>query len=127
MKCGALSNRSKTSVGCGTLLTINHGKIRAYVLASHEDAALKQLKQLLSPFAITHFYTDGWGAYQRLLEECCHTVGKANTQKIERKHLTLRTRIKRLARKTICFSKSEWLHDTVIGLFINRYEFGRFV
>ncbi|MBD2463520.1 transposase, partial [Oscillatoria sp. FACHB-1407] len=32
--------------------------------------------------------------------------GKANTQKIERKHLTLRTRIKRLVRKTICFSKS---------------------
>ncbi|HEY9655578.1 MAG TPA: IS1 family transposase, partial [Crinalium sp.] len=33
-------------------------------------------------------------------------------------------RIKRLARKTICFSKSAWLHDVVIGLFINRYEFG---
>jgi hypothetical protein len=45
------------------------------------------------------------------------------TQKIERKHLTLRTRIKRLARKTICFSKSIVMHDIVIGLFINRYEF----
>ncbi|WP_298623241.1 IS1 family transposase, partial [uncultured Legionella sp.] len=33
--------------------------------------------------------------------------------------------IKRLARKTICFSKSELMHDTVIGLFINRFEFGR--
>ena len=42
----------------------------------------------------------------------------------ERKHLTLRTRIKRLARKTICFSKSVFMHDTVIGLFVNRYEFG---
>ncbi|MBM0744689.1 hypothetical protein JOY44_24305 [Phormidium sp. CLA17] len=49
------------------------------------------------------------------------------TQTIERKHLTLRTRIKRLARKTICFSKSIWLHDVVIGLFINRYEFGLLV
>jgi insertion element IS1 protein InsB len=29
-----------------------------------------------------------------------------------------------LARKTICFSKSVRLHDVVIGLFINRYEFG---
>ncbi|MBD2367916.1 transposase, partial [Leptolyngbya sp. FACHB-161] len=46
---------------------------------------------------------------------------------IERKHLTLRTRIKRLARKTICFSKTEKMHDTVIGLFINRHEFGRAV
>lgn len=33
-------------------------------------------------------------------------------------------RVKRLARKTICFSKSEWMHDIVIGLFINRDEFG---
>src|SRR5919106_676471 len=40
-------------------------------------------------------------------------------QQIERKHLTLRTRIKRLARKTICFSKSPELHDIVIGLFVN--------
>ncbi len=34
----------------------------------------------------------------------------------------LRTRIKRLQRKTICFSKSEEMHDLVIELFINRYE-----
>ncbi|MBF0290462.1 MAG: transposase, partial [SAR324 cluster bacterium] len=42
----------------------------------------------------------------------------------ERKHLTLRTRIKRLTRKTICFSKTVKMHDIVIGIFVNRYEFG---
>src|SRR5262245_25108440 len=42
----------------------------------------------------------------------------------ERKPLTWRTRLKRLVRKTICFSKSLAMHDIVIGLFINRYEFG---
>ena len=47
-----------------------------------------------------------------------------NTQKIERKNLNLRTWIKRLARKTICFSKLESMHDTVIGLLINKVEFG---
>jgi len=103
------------------------GAVLAYVLAPHEDAALKQLQQLLAPFAIERFYTDSWGAYLRLLDSHQHTIGKTNTQRIERKHLTLRTRIKRLARKTICFSKSTWLHDIVIGLFINRYEFGRAV
>jgi IS1 family transposase len=46
-------------------------------------------------------------------------VGKRRTQQ-----LTLRTRIKRLERKTICFSRSVQLHDIVIGLFINRFEFG---
>jgi len=25
----------------------------------------------------------------------------------------------------LCFSKTEQMHDLVIGLFINRYEFGR--
>lgn len=100
------------------------GEVLAYVLASHSDAALESLMQLLTPFNIKRFYTDGWGGYTRILEENQHEVGKHYTQRIERKHLTLRTRIKRLARKTICFSKSEWMHDIVIGLFVNRYEFG---
>jgi len=49
---------------------------------------------------------------------------KQHTQKIERKHTMLRARIKRFVRKTICFSCSILMHDLVIGLFINRYEFG---
>lgn len=68
---------------------------------------------------------DGPGVYQRLLTPELHEEGRRNTQKIERKFLTLHTRIKRLARKTIYFSKSELMHNTVIGLFINRFEFGR--
>jgi len=100
------------------------GTVLAYVLVSHQDEAFIQLKILLEPFGIMQFYTDGWGAYERHLDPSLHTVGKRHTQKIERKHLTLRTRIKRLARKTICFSKSIMMHDIVIGLFLNRYEFG---
>lgn len=49
---------------------------------------------------------------------------KRNTQKIERKNLNLRTWINRLERKTICFSKSELMHNAVIGLLINKVEFG---
>jgi IS1 family transposase len=52
-----------------------------------------------------------------ILDPHTHLIGKQNTQKIERKHLALRTRIKRLARKTICFSKSIVMHDIVIGSF----------
>ena len=100
------------------------GEVLAYVLADHKDEALIALKALLEPFGIMQFYSDGWGAYERHIPPVFHTVGKRNTQKIERKHLTLRTRIKRLARKTICFSKSVVMHDLVIGLFINRVAFG---
>ena len=68
-----------------------------------------------------------WGAYTRHLDPEEHPAGKCHPQKIERKHLTLRTRIKRLVRKTICFSTSTQMHDIVIGLFVNRYTFGRAV
>lgn len=100
------------------------GTVLAYVVGTHEDKAFLELKELLRPFGIKKFYTDNWGAYRRHLNPEEHEVGKKNTQKIERKHLTLRTRIKRLVRKTICFSKKIIMHDVVIGLFINRYEFG---
>jgi insertion element IS1 protein InsB len=102
------------------------GVVLAYVLSPHQDSAFLELKALLEPFGfgITQFYTDAWEAHQRHLHPAFHTIGKTHTQTIERKPLTLRTRIKRLARKTICFSKSKGLHDAVIGLFINRYEFG---
>ena len=89
-----------------------------------KDEVFLELKALLEPFGITRYYTDHWGSYQRHLDSEVHCPGKCYTQCIERKHLTLRTRIKRLARKTICFSKSTQMHDIVIGLFINRYEFG---
>jgi insertion element IS1 protein InsB len=100
------------------------GKVLAYVFGRREDRAFLELKALLVPFGIRRFYTDGWGAYKRHLAPELHEVGKHHTQQLERKHLTLRTRIKRLVRKTICFSKSTQMHDLVIGLFINRFEFG---
>ena len=100
------------------------GAVLAYVFGRRKDVVLQELKLLLEPFGIEHFYTDHWGAYARRLEPKRHCPGKRQTQRIERKHLTLRTRIKRLARKTICFSKSVQMHDLLIGLFVNRYEFG---
>ena len=99
----------------------------AYVLGRRKDEVFVQLKALLEPFGLTRYYTDHWGAYTRHLDSDVHSSGKRNPQKIERKHLTLRTRIKLLVRKTISFSKSTQMHDLVIGLFVNRYIFGRAV
>jgi insertion element IS1 protein InsB len=100
------------------------GRVLAYVFGRRTDKVFLQLKALLEPFGITHYHTDYWAAYTRHLDADEHTPCKRNTQKIERRHLTLRPRIKRLTRKTICFSKSIQMHDIVIGLFVNRYEFG---
>jgi IS1 family transposase len=103
------------------------GAVLAYVFGRHKDEVFLQLKALLEPFGLIRFYTDHWGAYTRHLDPDAHSPGKRNTQKSERKQLTLRTRIKRLVRKTICFSKTTQMHDIVIGLFVNRYTFGMLV
>jgi insertion element IS1 protein InsB len=64
------------------------GEVLAYGLSDHKDTAFVQLRALLAPVGITQFYRDDWGADHRLLHPAVHTVGKANTQTIERKHLT---------------------------------------
>ncbi len=102
----------------------NTHEVLAYHFGERKDTVFKALQKKLSGFDIDFYFTDDWGAYERNLPKQKHLISKRYTQAIERKHLTLRTRIKRLARKTICFSKLEKMHDIVIGLFINRYEFG---
>jgi insertion element IS1 protein InsB len=106
------------------VLDTTTNRLLAYVIGPHTDAVFQELYTLLKPFTITHYYTDGWATYKKYLPADKHTISKRGTQRIARKHLNFRTRIKRLARKTMCFSKSDTMHDSVIGLFMNRYEFG---
>jgi insertion element IS1 protein InsB len=101
------------------------GQVLAYVWGRRKDDVFLKLQTLLAPFGITKFYTDGWGAYERHLAAAQHQGGKEHTQKIESQHINLRTRIKRLVRRTLCFSKPERRHALVSGLFINREEFGQ--
>ena len=89
-----------------------------------KDEGFLHRTALLEPCGLTRCAPDPRGAYARHLATKTHVPGKRTTQQIERKHLTLRTRLKRLARKTICFSKSTEMHDTVIDLFFTLYEFG---
>ena len=84
-----------------------------------DDVCLK-LQQRLEPCGITRYCTDGWGAYGRHREAEQPTLGQAHTQKIESKPIHLRTRSKRLVRRTLCFAQTEHRHDLVVGLFSNR-------
>ena len=97
----------------------------AFTFGTREHKYLDELLSLLKPFSIGTVYTDNNYAYSSRIDEKQLIIGKKNTQKIERNHLTLRTRIKRLCRKTICFSKSLQIHKAVIGTFINLHFFGR--
>lgn len=51
-------------------------------------------------------YTDGLDLYKQLIPENIHKKHKRCTNHIESQNLTLRTHLKRLNRRTICYSKS---------------------
>lgn len=100
--------------------------ILAYHNGRRTDEFLLALLRKVVHFPIKICHTDDWGAYERcMLLECRQVVGKDNTQKIERKNLNFRTHLKRLGRRTTCFSKSEEIHDKVIGIYLNRYYFNK--
>lgn len=98
-------------------------KIVAYVFGPRTDETFKKLLKLVEHFPISHIFTDDWQAYKRCLTNVRHTVSKKFTQNIERMNLNLRIHIKRLSRKTLCFSKSEIIHDKLIGTYIQNNHF----
>jgi insertion element IS1 protein InsB len=94
-------------------------RVIGYVRGRRTDETCQQLLDKLAECQITRFYTDYWESYEKLIPEHRHWVGKAGTQRIERNNLTIRTRLKRWHRRTICFSKSEEMDDAVIKLFFH--------
>ena len=77
--------------------------VLAYVFGKRKDEIFQTFQTLLQPTTLLDFIPiTGGGAYQYPDK---HEISKCNTQKIERKKLNFRTWIKRLNRKTLCFSK----------------------
>jgi IS1 family transposase len=69
--------------------------------------------------------TDGLNTYRSLLPSEIHRVGSTQTRHIERHNLNIRTHLKRLSRKTICFSKSvEMLQACLKIYFWKKSDFG---
>jgi len=101
----------------------NSGIILAYHNGRRTDESCKSLINKLLIFSIDRFHTDDWQSYSKYIPADKHIIGKDNTWKIERKNLNFRTHIKRLTRKTICFSKDETIHDNIVGMYINKFYY----
>ena len=70
-------------------------------------------------------YTDGLVNYEHLIPKEVHKKGKRRINYIERKNLSIRTHLKRMSRKTICFSRSVSMLEAVLGIYFwrNSYSF----
>jgi hypothetical protein len=99
-----------------------HGQGLSVCLWLASGHGVSEVEGVLGACRHRRSHTDDWGAYPRHLDAADLHQAR-NTQKIERKHLTLRPG-SNVSPQDDCFSKSTQMHDIVIGLFVNRYEFG---
>lgn len=95
-------------------------QIMAFSLGRRTDESLQMLLNKLSSVQITRFFTDNWESYQNLIPNFKHWIGKSETQRIERQNLNFRTHLKRLQRRTICFSKSKQMLEAVVNLYVHQ-------
>ena len=107
---------------CWLWHAIDHdtGDVIAFVVGSREKEMCQMLWDMILSLNIKVIavYTDKNPSYIEVIPAKLLKTGKRNTQRIERKHLTFRTRLKRLARKTICYSKTIHMHKIMISLLI---------
>ncbi|PZR02303.1 MAG: IS1 family transposase [Flavobacterium psychrophilum] len=85
--------------------------------ARNKENIGKLIKTLLS-LSPKRIYTDKLNVFNAVIPDFLHRTFAYRTNHIERKNLTLRTHLKRLSRKTICYSKSKDMLETCFGLYV---------
>ena len=77
-----------------------------FAVGTRTKRTLQQLVNSLLLSEAKTIFTDKLNIYKSLIPEAIHCSRQYRINHIERKNLTLRTHLKRLNRRTICFSKS---------------------
>ena len=91
-------------------------EVLAWSWGNRSQHTVAKLYKQLQALEIGWFCTDDWPAFTRVLPKERHLIGKAYTRNIEGVNLCLRTRNRRLVRKTACFSKKEQNHYNAMKL-----------
>ena len=93
-------------------------EILAWSWGQRSAKTVKNLYTQLEALEVEYFCTDDWKAFAQVLPAEKHLIGKAYTRHIEGVNLCLRTRNRRVVRKTACFSKKQANHDNAMKLVI---------
>jgi len=91
--------------------------INFVITSSRSKEAIKPIIDKILLVRPTKIYTDKLNIYPSLIPVAIHRRFQYCTNQIERKNLTLRTHIKRLARRTICFSKKQQYLDAHLRIY----------
>ena len=101
-------------------------QIVAFVIGNHSAQTCQQLwNKIPNEYRHCHTFSDFWDAYQKVFPKETHrSVGKdsGETNHMERWNCTLRQKLARYVRKTLSFSKVEYMHHLVTRWFIVEYN-----
>ncbi len=91
-----------------------------FVIGARTKENIGRLIDKLMLLAPKRIYTDKLNIFPLLIPAAIHRTYQYKTNRIERKNLTIRTHLKRLSRRTICYSKSVFMLEASFRL----YAFG---
>ena len=94
------------------------GEIIGFTLGKRNAKTFKSLLLKLKELEIDFYCTDLWKVFSRELPYYQHMIGKKFTKAIEGINTCFRVRLRRLFRRTVCFSKKLKYHLASIKLFI---------
>lgn len=93
-------------------------EIVAWSWGRRSATTVKNLYAQIKDLEVNTFCSDDWKAFAKVLPPDKHKIGKTYTKHIEGVNLSLRTRNRRIVRKTACFSKKQTNHDNHMKLII---------
>src|ERR1700743_1171730 len=88
-----------------------------FVVGKRTKATLKMLIDNLLKLTPNRIRTDRLTHYQRLIPKPLHRFGAYGINHIEPKNLSIRTHLKRLSRRTICFSRSITILESCLKIY----------
>lgn len=95
-----------------------NGQVVDFKVGSRNKKNLKKVIDTLLLAKCRKIFTDGLNLYHRLIPTKLHITKRYGTNRIERKNLSLRTHLKRLSRKTICYSKSLSMLEACLKIYL---------
>jgi IS1 family transposase len=98
-------------------LNQTNGKVIDFVIGKRSKRTLRILVNTLILSGVNKIRTDNLNIYRSLIPNKIHHHGAYSINHIERKNLTIRTHIKRLSRRTICFSRNFALLESCMKIY----------
>ena len=94
-------------------------EILGFAMGKRSAETIRRLMMKLKSLDIQWFLTDWWEAFAAVLPADRHLSGKQYTKNIEGVNTWFRTRVRRLMRRTTCFSKKLIYHYSMIKILIH--------